>query len=718
MPAKTGKELGANVLPFGLTTDVSAAALTASAGGMAAGGLGLQGAGQATRQAAGAAAGAKMSGFAIELTAAAGTSGGQAVGEGAPAVDLSGATEAQNLRLQIRTAVLDVASGTVTPMPEGLPVQGGNLSSAGKLAGPSAQQGEPVEMGETQSGTPADAGLIAFTEVPGVAQLPIAGALGIDAGVASMPGAAQENGAVPGNILPAGAASPASLSGPGAGATPQPAGAGAGGEPGAGAGANGSQMPGSMPQTQRAGSETSGEQLSSADAFRQVPAGKDRRWQSELPQELRAQTYVPARAAAAVPAAGQPAAESSLLPNGKSLPAAASDRAASVIAAVTPGTGTGSGTGTVTGTATGKPAELMPQEPFQAAMTTPAASAQAGTAAALAVPSGQPIAPTSTAQAGATLREPKSGAKAADIVVPGASAGAAVQASAVQASAETAVQVQNGVRGQADALPAPLQPDDQLAASAGGSGETGEASLAAAFKGDPERAGQSALQRIGVETADPGQASAARPVTPASAAPAAMAAANLPDEEAEISLTRLEPGSAGEVGSATVRGGDLSGAARTESLQTPSQTQSAHVSTQVAAEIARNLKNGQTRFQMRFDPPELGRVEVHMKVNSDGSVQTHLIVDRPETLDMFLRDQRGLERALENAGLTPDSENMQFSLKQDGNGDFASGQDQSGGPAAEQGGNGAGVAEDSDQMAEDVVRLTLARQRGGLDMKV
>ncbi|WP_417686591.1 flagellar hook-length control protein FliK [Roseibium sp.] len=87
---------------------------------------------------------------------------------------------------------------------------------------------------------------------------------------------------------------------------------------------------------------------------------------------------------------------------------------------------------------------------------------------------------------------------------------------------------------------------------------------------------------------------------------------------------------------------------------------------QVAAAIARNLQNGQTRFQMRFDPPELGRVDINMKVAADGSVHAHMIVERPETLDMFLRDQRALERALVTAGLNAESENLQFSLKQDG----------------------------------------------------
>lgn len=169
---------------------------------------------------------------------------------------------------------------------------------------------------------------------------------------------------------------------------------------------------------------------------------------------------------------------------------------------------------------------------------------------------------------------------------------------------------------------------------------------------------------------------------------------------------------------ATVRGGETHGAVRTESLQTPSQAQSGQVATQVAAEIARHLKNGQTRFQMRFDPPELGRVDVNMRVGADGGVQAHLIVERPETLDMFLRDQRSLERALEAAGLSTNSENLQFSLKQDGGRGFASGDGQ--------GDHGAGVAEgaggpdgeDLDPETEEIIRLTLAESRGGLDVKI
>ncbi|OJJ10749.1 hypothetical protein BKI51_12555 [Alphaproteobacteria bacterium AO1-B] len=173
---------------------------------------------------------------------------------------------------------------------------------------------------------------------------------------------------------------------------------------------------------------------------------------------------------------------------------------------------------------------------------------------------------------------------------------------------------------------------------------------------------------------------------------------------------------------ATVRGGEMQGAARTEALQTPNQAQSSQLASQVAVEMARNLKNAQTRFQMRFDPPELGRVDVNMKVAADGSVQAHLIVERPETLDMFLRDQRGLERALEAAGLNANSNDLQFSLKQGPGHQFASQDDQgqqngqSGAASTEADGSGDASADEA--MDGQLLRMTLAEQRGGLDVRI
>jgi flagellar hook-length control protein FliK len=62
--------------------------------------------------------------------------------------------------------------------------------------------------------------------------------------------------------------------------------------------------------------------------------------------------------------------------------------------------------------------------------------------------------------------------------------------------------------------------------------------------------------------------------------------------------------------------------------------------------IAGRALAGSNHFDIRLDPPELGRIEVRLKVDRDGQVSSHLIADRPDTLALLRRDQTGLERAL------------------------------------------------------------------------
>ncbi|WP_244298962.1 flagellar hook-length control protein FliK [Roseibium aquae] len=159
---------------------------------------------------------------------------------------------------------------------------------------------------------------------------------------------------------------------------------------------------------------------------------------------------------------------------------------------------------------------------------------------------------------------------------------------------------------------------------------------------------------------------------------------------------------------------------RSDAMTNPGQAQSGQLATQVAGEMARNLQNGQTRFQMRFDPPELGRVEVKMKVGADGTVQAHLIVERAETLDMFLRDQRGLEKALEAAGLNADSESLKFSLKDQGSQGFGSGDNDQGGSNRLADGGGPDGKEDADETGS-VMQPVQFHSNGrpmGLDIQV
>ncbi len=83
----------------------------------------------------------------------------------------------------------------------------------------------------------------------------------------------------------------------------------------------------------------------------------------------------------------------------------------------------------------------------------------------------------------------------------------------------------------------------------------------------------------------------------------------------------------------------------------------------VAVEIAGKVLAGKNRFEIRLDPPELGRIEVRLDVDRDGNTSTRLIADRSDTLDLLRRDSAGLERALQDAGLKTADNGLQFSLR-------------------------------------------------------
>jgi flagellar hook-length control protein FliK len=90
---------------------------------------------------------------------------------------------------------------------------------------------------------------------------------------------------------------------------------------------------------------------------------------------------------------------------------------------------------------------------------------------------------------------------------------------------------------------------------------------------------------------------------------------------------------------------------------------------QIAFELARQTMDGNTRFQIRLDPAELGRIDVQLDIDTNGQVNARLVVEKAETLDLMQRDQRGLEKALQQAGLDSAKTNLEFSLKQNNGGD-------------------------------------------------
>lgn len=95
----------------------------------------------------------------------------------------------------------------------------------------------------------------------------------------------------------------------------------------------------------------------------------------------------------------------------------------------------------------------------------------------------------------------------------------------------------------------------------------------------------------------------------------------------------------------------------------------------LAVEIASRAQGGRNRFEIRLDPPELGRIEVRLDIDRSGNVSSRLVVEKPETLDVLRRDAHQLERALQDAGLKTSDNSLQFSLRDQA---FAGRQDQNG----------------------------------------
>jgi flagellar hook-length control protein FliK len=117
---------------------------------------------------------------------------------------------------------------------------------------------------------------------------------------------------------------------------------------------------------------------------------------------------------------------------------------------------------------------------------------------------------------------------------------------------------------------------------------------------------------------------------------------------------------------------DLAGAPRV--VQAGYQTSQQQLNLpQIAFEIVRQVSEGFSRFHIRLDPPEMGRIDVKLDIAASGHITARLTVEKAETLDLMQRDQRALQQALQQAGLDGAKTSLEFSLKQN---PFSGGQGQ------------------------------------------
>ena len=92
-------------------------------------------------------------------------------------------------------------------------------------------------------------------------------------------------------------------------------------------------------------------------------------------------------------------------------------------------------------------------------------------------------------------------------------------------------------------------------------------------------------------------------------------------------------------------------------------TANANTVSALAVAIAARSQSGNKQFDIRLDPPELGRVEVRLSIDATGKAQASLSADQPRTLDLLKTDAPALTRALRDAGLNVSQNGLNFSLR-------------------------------------------------------
>jgi flagellar hook-length control protein FliK len=80
------------------------------------------------------------------------------------------------------------------------------------------------------------------------------------------------------------------------------------------------------------------------------------------------------------------------------------------------------------------------------------------------------------------------------------------------------------------------------------------------------------------------------------------------------------------------------------------------------ASIAIKALAGSNRFDIRLDPEELGRIDVALEIDGDGTIRASIAAEKPEALQLIVREARALEQAFDQAGFRRDEGALNFSL--------------------------------------------------------
>jgi flagellar hook-length control protein FliK len=237
---------------------------------------------------------------------------------------------------------------------------------------------------------------------------------------------------------------------------------------------------------------------------------------------------------------------------------------------------------------------------------------------------------------------------------------------------------------------------------------------------------QPAAQTQGQEIKMPGQQAAVQAAQqPAQAAEVAKASPRLAQQTGQVGKPQSFVQSLSSTDALAGTPGGAPGSGKTDTLAAAKQP-SANASSQkpaaeqVAVQIQKAAAAGKDRIQIKLNPAELGRVDVKLEFQNDGSVRATVSVERPETFDMLQRDARGLERALADAGFKNGQASLSFEMQtggQHGNGSFGSQLSDSGGNGGQRAGTATGGEPTPEPQAQAAAEASVAAD-GSVDIRI
>jgi hypothetical protein len=145
----------------------------------------------------------------------------------------------------------------------------------------------------------------------------------------------------------------------------------------------------------------------------------------------------------------------------------------------------------------------------------------------------------------------------------------------------------------------------------------------------------------------------------------AVASQDKPQQTVSAPATQVQPQTVMNAAPMVVGAPNATARIQAGAAQTATPELQPNISALAVAIAAKSVAGSKT-FDIRLDPPELGRVDVHLTVDNDSKVQATVVADHPHTLELLQRGSQDLERALKDAGLSLSNNSLNFSLKGEG----------------------------------------------------